>query len=204
MTNILAVCSALNNTYIAIQTNNNIYSKIIKSDESNYHSLYLIKEIKNLVNSLNFSLSDLNYITANLGPGSFTGIRVSLTVAKVMAQELDIPLVGLNCAEILLDAYDCDYFLMDARRDMYYLGTKDKIELIYKDDLTQLQGKIVCDKRCTEKFKNAVCYEDNDTDLGKTMIKLAQNKYNNSTNKDEFNYLNVKANYIQTPPVFTH
>jgi len=203
MTNILAVCSALNNSYIALKIGNNMYSNIIKSDE-NYHSLYLIKEIKNIINSVDFKLQDLSYIATNLGPGSFTGIRVSLTVAKIMAQELNIPLVGLNCAEILLNAYNCDYLVMDARRDMFYLGTKDKIDLIYKDSIPDLKGKILCDKRSKEKFQNAICFEEQEADIGKIMIKLAQDKYNNSINKDEFSYFNVNANYIQTPPIFTH
>ena len=43
--NILAIDSALNNSYIALQKGGNIISKTIKSDE-NYHSLYLVKEIK--------------------------------------------------------------------------------------------------------------------------------------------------------------
>lgn len=201
MTNILAICSALNNTYIALKTGNNISSKIIKSDE-NYHSLYLIKEIKNITTSANLKLQDLNYITTNLGPGSFTGIRVSLTIAKVMAQELNIPLVGLNCAEILLNAYNCDYLIMDARRDMFYLGTKDKIELIYKDSMPKLEGKILCDKRSADTFQTAVCFEEKESDIGKTMLVLAENKYNATSDKNEFNYLNISANYIQTPPIF--
>ena len=38
--------------------------------------------------------------------------------------------------------------------------------------------------------------------LGEVMIKLAQEKYNNASDKNEFNYLKLEANYIQTPPVF--
>ncbi len=202
MTNILAICSALNNSYLALQIDNKVYSKIIKSDENNYHSLYLIKEIKNFCNNLNFKLDALDFITTNLGPGSFTGIRVSLTVAKVMAQELNLPLVGLNSSEILLNAHNCDYLIMDARRDMYYIGTKENIELIYKDKMPVLKGKILCDKRSSSLINGSVCFEENEIDLGKVMIDLALNKFQNSKNKDEFNYLNINANYIQTPPIF--
>ena len=201
MTNILAYCCALNNTYIALKIGDNIFSKIIKSDE-NYHSLYLIKEIENICKENNFKLNDLDFIATNLGPGSFTGIRVSLTVAKVMAGELNLALVGLNTSEILLNAYDCDYLIMDARRDMYYLGTKEKTDLIYKKDIPSLKGKILTDRRSFEIFKNSVCFEDGEMDLGKVMIKLAEQKYLNSKSKEEFNYLNVSANYIQTPPIF--
>ena len=38
--------------------------------------------------------------------------------------------------------------------------------------------------------------------IAETMLHLAEKKYKESKNKDEFNYLNIKANYIQTPPIF--
>ncbi len=200
--NILTICSALNNSYLGLKIKNQIQTKIIKSDE-NYHSLYLISEIQNFLKNNSISAKDLNMISVNCGPGSFTGIRVALTIAKVMAGELNLPLVPLNTAEILLKAYDKKYLIMDARRDMYFIGTKDNIELAYKDKINiNKNEEILCDKRSLEIFPNAVCYEEKDIDLAKTMLDLAQDKYNNSNNKDEFNYLSIKANYIQTPPVF--
>ena len=97
--------------------------------------------------------------------------------------------------------------MADARRDMYFLGTKDKTELIYKDKLSEIsknhkEDKIVCDKRLLPLLNNAVCYEDNEVDLGKVMIKLAKKKFEDEKDKNIFNPILVKANYIQTPPVF--
>lgn len=200
--NILALCCALNNSYLAVEYNNKIYTEIIESDE-NYHSLYLISKIKDLLNKENISLNKFNFIAANLGPGSFTGIRVTLSIAKIISGELNLPLVGLNTAEILLDAYDKKFLIMDARRDMYYLGTKENIELVYKDKIEKIDPSlVVVDKRSKELYPEAICFEEQTKDLGLVMLKLAKEKYLNSDNKDEFNYLKTKANYIQTPPVF--
>ena len=127
--NILAICCALNNTYFAIKHNNQIHSEIIKSDE-NYHSLYLISKIKDYIKKENIVLSNLDAICVNTGPGSFTGIRVAMTLAKVIAGELNLPLIPLNTSNILLEAFDCDVLLMDARRDMFFIGTKENIELL--------------------------------------------------------------------------
>ena len=201
---ILALCSALNNSYLAFDNDGKIVSKIIKSDE-NYHSLYLIKEIKNILQG--FDMKNLDYIVVNVGPGSFTGIRVALTIAKVMAGELNIPLVPLDTANILLEAFLADLYMSDARRDMYFIGTKDKIDLIYKDKAEEIikdfkNKKIVCDKRLSSLIHGAICYEDAEIDLGKVMLKLAREKYETTNDKTVFNPLAVKANYIQTPPVF--
>ena len=200
--NILSVCSALNNTYLGLEFDDKKIGLIIKTDE-NYHSLYLISKIKELFNENNFKMNDLNAICVNFGPGSFNGIRVALTVAKVMAGELDIPLIPLNTAEILLKAFDSNVLLMDARRDMYFYATSDGIELIYKDKLPDIANKkIVADKNCSKEFENAINFEEQDIDLGLTMLELAKEKYNKTEDKNKFNYLSVEANYIQTPPVF--
>lgn len=201
--NILAICSALNNSYLAIRYNNKIYSEIIKSDK-NYHSLYLISKIKELCSKNSIDLNSLDAITVNCGPGSFTGIRVALSIAKVSAGELDIPLIGLNTAEILLSAFNKDVLIMDARRDMFFFGTKENIELVQKEKIKELtQNKtIVCDKNSIVNFENAICYEDNDINLGEVMVDLACKKYEQTQDKSVFNYINLKANYIQTPPVF--
>lgn len=201
--NILTICSALNNSYLGLKFNNEIHCEIIKSDE-NYHSLYLISKIKNIIKEKNIKLEDIDIIGVNCGPGSFTGIRVALSVAKIIAGELEKPLINLNTAEILLEAFDCEVLLMDARRDMYFVGTKNNIELVYKDKIADMVNnkKLLCDARCYETFSNATCFENEDINLSSVMLKLTEDKFKNSKNPDAFNYLNIQANYIQTPPVF--
>ena len=201
--NILAICAALNNSYFAIKYNNNIISEIIKSDE-NYHSLYLISKIKETCKINNIELKNLDAICVNCGPGSFTGIRVAMSIAKVIAGELNLPLIGLNSSEILLSAFDKEILLMDARRDMFFIGTKENIELIAKDLVQEkIKNKtFLYDKSCKELFKNSTCFEEEDKNLGEIMIELAQEKYDKELDKTKFNYLALEANYIQTPPIF--
>ena len=201
--NILSLCCALNKTYFGFLYNNEVFSEIIESDV-NYHSLYLIDKINKIKDEKSIDFKKLNFICVNCGPGSFTGIRVAMSIAKVLASELNIPLVGLNTAEILLEAYKKDVLIMDARRDMFFVGDKNKIELVLKDKvLSLIQNKtIVADKSAKNIFQNALCYEDENEDLSKIMLKLAQDKYINTSNKEEFNFQNIQANYIQTPPVF--
>ena len=55
--NILAICCALNNSYISIKYNDLTISEIIKSDE-NYHSLYLVSKIKDLCKKNNIQLNN--------------------------------------------------------------------------------------------------------------------------------------------------
>ena len=202
--NILTICSALNNYYIGIKFNDKIYTEIIKSDE-NYHSLYLISKIKELFILNNLSMKELNLIGVNTGPGSFTGIRVALSIAKTIASELNLPLVNLTTPEILLTAFNnCDLLLMDARRDMYFVCSKENTELLLKDKIQEKisNKKLITDKRCSTSAENSICFEEIDKNLSETMIELTEEKYLATEDKTCFNYLKIEANYIQTPPIF--
>lgn len=71
--------------------------------------------------------SDLDMIMAATGPGSFTGIRVGLTVAKTMAWSLKIPVVPISTLEVMVSGYDYDrnVALINARRGFVYYGIYD-------------------------------------------------------------------------------
>ncbi|MBR0469241.1 MAG: tRNA (adenosine(37)-N6)-threonylcarbamoyltransferase complex dimerization subunit type 1 TsaB [Mogibacterium sp.] len=45
--------------------------------------------------------SELTHIAASVGPGSFTGIRIGVITARVMAQMLDVPCVAVSSLEAM-------------------------------------------------------------------------------------------------------
>jgi len=54
-----------------------------------------------LLKQSQISLFDIKKIACTIGPGSFTGIRVGLTACRTLAQQLNIPLVGISTLDIL-------------------------------------------------------------------------------------------------------
>ena len=71
-------------------------SKIVTNTDNKYHSAFLISTIKELLKANNLTPQDIDAIGTNIGPGSFTGIRACTTVARMFAQQLDIPAVGIS------------------------------------------------------------------------------------------------------------
>ena len=76
----------------------------------------------------NLKVHDLDKIFIATGPGSFTGIRVGLTIAKTMAWALKIPLIPVSTLELLASTnIDGDYIvpIINDRNDFVYAGIYD-------------------------------------------------------------------------------
>ena len=60
----------------------------------------ILPEIEKLLTQKKTTLKDLTTIIVNLGPGSFTGVRIGITVANTLAWSLDIPVVGYKNGDL--------------------------------------------------------------------------------------------------------
>lgn len=95
------------------------------------HAEFLAIQVQNLCLSINFSLKDVKTIFVNIGPGSFTGIRVGVSFARSLAFALDIPVYGITSLELLTiemiektkkECENFEYFfsLIPAYHDYFY------------------------------------------------------------------------------------
>lgn len=89
------------------------------------HSETLLPSVHFLLESLNLTLEDIDKIAVNEGPGSFTGLRIAIAVAKGLSLASGKPLVGVSTLEAMVyGAKDLGNGLfcpvMDARRQQVY------------------------------------------------------------------------------------
>ena len=84
------------------------------------HAEQLAPAIQYLCRELDVSLGQLAAIAVDIGPGLFTGLRVGVTTAKVMAQALRIPIVAVPSLDLvaypLRHANRLIVAVLDARR----------------------------------------------------------------------------------------
>lgn len=84
------------------------------------HAEQLAPAIRYLCDELDVSLDQLAAIAVDVGPGLFTGLRVGVTTAKVMAQALRVPVVGIPSLDLvaypLRHANRLVVAVLDARR----------------------------------------------------------------------------------------
>ncbi len=204
---ILAFDTCLDKTYITLAEDDKVLrSETIVSDGQNYHSAYLISTIVKVLKELNLTPKDIDMIATDIGPGSFTGIRACTTVARVLAQQLDIKAVGVSSLEILSKILGGnDLVALDARKNKAYIydgDIKGAIELEQVDEL--VKGRtLITDNSLLERFSQytdkAVSYQVSDYPLGEILAKLA---YEKAINNDETDWRKLKPLYIQPPPVF--
>ena len=76
------------------------------------HAERLVPAIRAVVDDAGVGLDRLAAIAVGVGPGRFTGLRVGVTTAKVMAQALRIPVVGIGTLDLVA------YPLRHTRRDV--------------------------------------------------------------------------------------
>lgn len=91
------------------------------------HSIRVMPAIETLMNDCDINPKDLEKIVVAKGPGSYTGVRIGVTIAKTLAWTLQIPIVGVSSLEASA-ASAGRYFdgvispLFDARRGQIYTG----------------------------------------------------------------------------------
>ena len=96
----LYIDSSRKNLVVAIADSNNII--FVSNTESYYrHSNFLMNEIIRALNSTKLDIKDINNIVVLNGPGSFTGVRVGVTIAKTLAWSLNKNIYSLTTLEAL-------------------------------------------------------------------------------------------------------
>jgi len=202
----LAFDTCLDKTYVTLSDGEKIINKTILSTGENYHSAYLISTIVEILKSENLKPSDLDYISTDIGPGSFTGIRACTTVARMLAQQLDIGLIGVSSLEILSRINGRKNIVaLDARKNKayYYDGEiKGALELDEVDSLIK-DKKIITDDSLYPRFKDfgeeVTSYQQGEYQLGEILLNIAIEKIKSGADTD---WRKLKPLYIQPPPVF--
>ncbi|WP_372766769.1 tRNA (adenosine(37)-N6)-threonylcarbamoyltransferase complex dimerization subunit type 1 TsaB [Pseudoalteromonas sp.] len=95
------------------------------------HSQKMLPLIDSILNKGNVSLSDLDAIAFGRGPGSFTGVRVGVSVTQGLSFAANLPVIGISNLQIMaqqaFDSLDVDYVIatIDARMgEVYYAEFK--------------------------------------------------------------------------------
>ena len=89
-------------------------------------------EIDECLKKCNVLPGELTKIVVTNGPGSYTGIRIGLTLAKVMSKVLNIKLVCLSSLQAMCGLRNCSA-IIDAKSKRVYYGKYRNGECVIND-----------------------------------------------------------------------
>ena len=173
-------------------------------EEINYEawqrqSELMIPEIEKILKKNKVDPKEINEILVTKGPGSYTGVRIALTIAKVYAYLLNIPVYAFSSLKALEDPDNTSICLINARSSRSYVA-------IYSKNKCLLEDQIMTNQQVIELIKNhetySVCGDigylnadfrinHKETDLSKNLLALK--------NDDDLvkNILSLKAVYLK-------
>ena len=114
----------------------------VQLDCFKHQSEYLIPEISKLLERHGLEASDIDSFVVAQGPGSYTGVRIGMTMAKVLGSLMNKDVYTLSTLQLYAGLEDC-YVIMDARAKRVYVGR-------YKDGKPLMEDTIYTNDRMKE------------------------------------------------------
>ena len=113
-------------------------------------SEYMIPELSKLLEKYYVDKAEIKEVMVAKGPGSYTGVRIAITIAKTIATALDAKLYAVSSLKTQKDGKNPSICLINARSGRSYFG-------VYKGNETILDDQIM-------KNESVLDYIDNHPD----------------------------------------
>jgi tRNA threonylcarbamoyladenosine biosynthesis protein TsaB len=102
--------------------------------DRNVHSTHLGHFIREVLEEAGEKIKDMDAVAVSKGPGSFTGLRIGVSMAKGITWGLDLPLISVGTLQALAYSFtgttDDHTFLcpvVDARNNEFYFAVYDHL-----------------------------------------------------------------------------
>ena len=139
------------NIYISLVVDG-LTKQTVFDEGINNHSVTIIPKLKEVLDNENLTLQAIDEIIVGVGPGSYTGVRIGVTVAKMIGYLNNIKVKKISSLALIASASNEEYVIpyIDARRGNAFIALfKQKngvLEYLVKDTLDNIEEfKMACD-----------------------------------------------------------
>lgn len=122
-----------------------LYHCLLKDDKvvaekytngQNDHAKNIVAVIEQMLKDENIEVSDLGKIICGIGPGSYTGVRMAVTVAKMMGAFKKVPVYEISTLALISSGYSGRVLAtIDARRGNSFSGIYESGKLIGTEEI---------------------------------------------------------------------
>lgn len=186
--NILVIDTSCKTAMAAISNDGKIIASICLQDNKT-HSVKMLPAIEYIMQASDMRPENIDLIGVTNGPGSYTGLRIGVTTAKIFAYTQNIPIFGINTLESL--AVSCSFSPNDIICPMIDAKNKRVYAAVYKNaEVLRETEALECREMC-EFLKNSF--------PGQNIIFTGDGSIENSDLISDI----MGENYIQAPVEFS-
>ena len=127
MTKCIAIDTSTRRFCLGVKNSSNYFDRSV--DESTDHAKEIFKRIDDVLKLANTSIEELDFLAVGIGPGRFSGLRVSISAIKSISYVLNIPIIAISSLEIIaremMEKNDKENVILieDAGRGNLYIGS---------------------------------------------------------------------------------
>ena len=127
MTKCIAIDTSTRRFCLGVKNSSDYFDRSV--DESTDHAKEIFKRIDDVLNLANTSIEELDFLAVGIGPGRFSGLRVSISAIKSISYVLNKPIIAISSLEIIaremMEKNDKENVILieDAGRGNLYIGS---------------------------------------------------------------------------------
>jgi tRNA threonylcarbamoyladenosine biosynthesis protein TsaB len=99
MTKCIAIDTSTRRFCLGVKNSSNYFDRSV--NKSTDHAKDIFKRIDDVLKLANTSIEELDFLAVGIGPGRFSGLRVSISAIKSISYVLSIPIVATSSLEII-------------------------------------------------------------------------------------------------------
>ena len=111
----------------------NLLLESISYEAWQQQSEHMIPELSKLLEKYGVNKNDIEEVVVAMGPGSYTGVRIAITIAKTIAVALNTKLYPVSSLRVLKDGDVPSICLINARSGRSYFGVFKGNDIIIGD-----------------------------------------------------------------------
>ena len=113
--------------FLGIYKDNQLINKV-EVFEKKDHSTICMPSLVKLLSDSRLTIQEIDDVIVVIGPGSFTGVRIGVTIAKVLAYTLNIPIRTITSLELYTKKVAEGYLVLEEKNG-YYVAKKEREKL---------------------------------------------------------------------------
>ncbi len=99
-------------------------------------SEYMVEELGKLMDSIGITKDDILDVVCSIGPASYTGVRIALTIAKTISLATGCPIYPVSSLEVLKEGDKPSICLINARSGFSYFGVYNSAKVHLNEQIT--------------------------------------------------------------------